>query len=1010
MPNTPLKGDYNTYIGARYVPIIGGMWNQQTEYEPLTIVMYQGSSFTSKTFVPKGTQIDNTTYWVRTANYDEQVEFYRSEVQQFKKDIDASEAEYIATVKKAQSEYEASITKQQNEYEASITKQQNEYEASITKQQNDYENNLTVRQDNYETKTTSEVEQFKKDIDASQAEYEASITKQQNDYENNLTVRQNNYETKTTSEVQQYKKDIDASEAEYIATVQKGQEDFNSSITKQQNDYENELTKKFSSLAQSVSAPNFVNSTSEMTDSGKIYVLMPGGDVYYYNGTTFVDSGITYSANITNLSVFRHIITVGSSDSNYSTYLPDVNDVAPNTIYILNGTLNHSHTNNPANLPYWDVFSRGIILKNYCPIQGNKSANVIQELYTMDTPEHWFRFAYLWQNKLNWTDWECVYNENLKVLKSLITVGDSNSNYTSLLPDADKAATNTIYIMTGSVHSNGTGTPANFPRWDATGQFVFKNYTTLNRNAPTNAIQELYCTTNSVRWFRFASLEQDGLVWSDWKSVGTDSGSLLSVFRHIITVGSSDSNYSTYLPDVNDVAPNTIYILNGTLNHSHTNNPANLPYWDVFSRGIILKNYCPIQGNKSANVIQELYTMDTPEHWFRFAYLWQNKLNWTDWECVYNENLKVLKSLITVGDSNSNYTSLLPDADKAATNTIYIMTGSVHSNGTGTPANFPRWDATGQFVFKNYTTLNRNAPTNAIQELYCTTNSVRWFRFASLEQDGLVWSDWKSVGTDRGSLYIKVGANEEFTSVLEAVTIAEQKMNSTVYIESGTYDIVQECKNKFGNDFFANESLQYRGIPLGNFIHIIGSSGAKLIADLTGTGFSASAIKWFSIFNSGDSNPELKNTGFTLENINATIIGGRYVVHDEHGGVLDQYTNHYKHCHFRKEKGNSAFKNVVGGGLGEHGFITFDGCTFESDIDSDTVYYHNSLYSNSGTFNSNVYFENCWFKNNSVHSDPLGTSSNKSYMYVIGCKLKSMPTGGNSDSNFEIISWNNDIT
>lgn len=667
MPNTPLKGDYNTYIGARYVPIIGGMWNRQTEYEPLTIVMYQGSSYTSKTFVPKGTQIDNTTYWVRTANYDEQVEFYRQEVQQ-------------------------------------------------------------------------------------------------------------------------YKKDIDASEAEYIATVQKAQEDFNSSITKQQNDYENELTKKFSSLTQSVSAPNFVNSTSEMTDIGKIYVLMPGGDVYYYNGTTFVDSGITYSANITNLSVFRHIITVGSSNSNYSTYLPDVNDAAPNTIYILNGTLNHSHTNNPANLPYWDVFSRGIILKNYCPVQGNISTNIIQELYTMDSPEHWFRFAYLGQDGLIWTDWDSVYNENVKVLKSVITVGASNSNYTSLLPDADKAASNTIYIMTGSVHSDGTGTPANFPRWDASGQFILKNYTSLMGKGPTNF------------------------------------------------------------------------------------------------------------------------------------------------------------------------------------------------------------------------------PANAIQELYCNTSSVHWYRWAYLNESGLVFSNWKSVGTDRGSLYIKVGANEEFTSVLEAVTIAEQKMNSTVYIESGTYDIVQECKNKFGNNFFANESLQYRGIPLGNFIHIIGSSGAKLIADLTGTGFSESAITWFSIFNSGDSNPEFKNTGFTLENINATIIGGRYVVHDEHGGVLDQYTNHYKHCHFRKEKGNSAFKNVVGGGLGEHGFITFDGCTFESDIDDDTVYYHNSLYSKSGTFNSNVYFENCWFKNNSVHSSPLGTSSNKSYMYVIGCKLKSTPTGGNSDSNFEIISWNNDIT
>ena len=121
MATIPSKGDYNTYIGARYVPIIGGMWNQQTEYEPLTIVMYQGSSYTSKTFVPKGTQIDNTTYWVRTANYDEQVEFYRTEVIQFKKDIDTSEAEYIANVHKAQEEYENKITNQQNKYEESIS-------------------------------------------------------------------------------------------------------------------------------------------------------------------------------------------------------------------------------------------------------------------------------------------------------------------------------------------------------------------------------------------------------------------------------------------------------------------------------------------------------------------------------------------------------------------------------------------------------------------------------------------------------------------------------------------------------------------------------------------------------------------------------------------------------------------------------------------------------------------------------------------------------------------------
>lgn len=70
---------YNTYVGARYVPIIDGEWDNTKSYEPLIVVMHNGNSYTSKTFVPVGTDIENVNYWALTGNYNAQVETYRQE-------------------------------------------------------------------------------------------------------------------------------------------------------------------------------------------------------------------------------------------------------------------------------------------------------------------------------------------------------------------------------------------------------------------------------------------------------------------------------------------------------------------------------------------------------------------------------------------------------------------------------------------------------------------------------------------------------------------------------------------------------------------------------------------------------------------------------------------------------------------------------------------------------------------------------------------------------------------
>lgn len=59
----------NRYIGMRYVPKFYGEWNNESEYEPLSVVVYtDGNGYTSKKNVPKGVapNDDNGEYWAYT--------------------------------------------------------------------------------------------------------------------------------------------------------------------------------------------------------------------------------------------------------------------------------------------------------------------------------------------------------------------------------------------------------------------------------------------------------------------------------------------------------------------------------------------------------------------------------------------------------------------------------------------------------------------------------------------------------------------------------------------------------------------------------------------------------------------------------------------------------------------------------------------------------------------------------------------------------------------------------
>ncbi len=109
------------YIGARYVPIFGRVgetsieWDNTKPYEPLTIVLYQGNSYTSRQYVPVGIDIDNENFWALTGNYNAQVEAYRAEVAAVADALPVEDFSSENTVKDAIDDAETAISGMQDD-------------------------------------------------------------------------------------------------------------------------------------------------------------------------------------------------------------------------------------------------------------------------------------------------------------------------------------------------------------------------------------------------------------------------------------------------------------------------------------------------------------------------------------------------------------------------------------------------------------------------------------------------------------------------------------------------------------------------------------------------------------------------------------------------------------------------------------------------------------------------------------------------------------------------------
>lgn len=76
------------YIGLRYAPKFVGAWDKTSEYAALSVVYTNEQSYVSRKTVPANTEITNTEFWVKSADWNAQVAQYNQNVEQYQANVE----------------------------------------------------------------------------------------------------------------------------------------------------------------------------------------------------------------------------------------------------------------------------------------------------------------------------------------------------------------------------------------------------------------------------------------------------------------------------------------------------------------------------------------------------------------------------------------------------------------------------------------------------------------------------------------------------------------------------------------------------------------------------------------------------------------------------------------------------------------------------------------------------------------------------------------------------------
>lgn len=261
---------------------------------------------------------------------------------------------------------------------------------------------------------------------------------------------------------------------------------------------------------------------------------------------------------------------------------------------------------------------------------------------------------------------------------------------------------------------------------------------------------------------------------------------------------------------------------------------------------------------------------------------------------------------------------------------------------------------------------------------------------------------------EKKEFVIDKSGNGDFTSLVKGLRKAYAYKDATFYVNSGVYDLIQEFKEEYGDDFFTNFTTEsIRGIVLLNHCKVIFSPNATVNCNYDGD--NEIVMQYFAPFNSGEG-------GFEIYGLQLYASRVRYCFHDELGSNTVPYVSKYRNCYMKLDNtGNTAWSadQCIGGGLGKSALIDISGCIFESvrvGNDLSAVSYHNSAVTNAKSqiiiegnyISGNKTIRLSWYGDSTSITNAIVSNNNVGSEIIYRAESTEA-----ANRNISLLAWNN---
>lgn len=295
-----------------------------------------------------------------------------------------------------------------------------------------------------------------------------------------------------------------------------------------------------------------------------------------------------------------------------------------------------------------------------------------------------------------------------------------------------------------------------------------------------------------------------------------------------------------------------------------------------------------------------------------------------------------------------------------------------------------------------------------IRILFCAVDEVSPI---TPKECDLYFTKTEPYPVDNTNTVIHVRPNTSIYSILQGVKYAYSIGAKKVVVEAGTYDILQEYKSIYGNDYFDNYNGYItsdkfdRGIWLED-IEIVFSQGALVIADYTGNN---NAVKVnFTPFSCGNN--------VIIDGLTLYARELRYGIHPDFNSGDDVSYMIIKNCDidFYRTLSEGKWLQCIGAGLGKHVKWEISNCIFRTpstDAWGDCVRIHNN---SDADAQSEIIIHNCYIYGiGRFGIYNYGSSTKMSKCLISGCSWETDPlianeSGYTGEPNIETVLFCNE--